>query len=87
MRGTVDATSYDRFDYRDFDRSSSTLENAITEAAELRKRNPDTFYRVVPTDENETKFAVDALSANQVYADVLHRLWSRWVSLTNRNGR
>jgi Ser-tRNA(Ala) deacylase AlaX len=79
MPGTTDAPEYDLFDYKDYDQTPLSLEDAIKKASELRGNSPDKIHRVVPADRNITTFQVDSVPVTEAYADLLSKLMRRWI--------
>lgn len=84
MRGTIDANSYDRFDYTDYDQSK-TLDEAVREASELRHNDPQRFHRVIALDAGETRFKVESVLPEQVYEEIWHRMVQRLLSIARRS--
>jgi hypothetical protein len=79
MPGTTDAPEYEQFDYKDYDQTPLSLEDAIKRASELRRDDPSRIHRVVPADRNTVTFHVDSTAAVEVYADLISRITGRWI--------
>ena len=81
MVGTTDSTNYDRFDFRRYDEEGLVLTEAIKRASEMRKADQRYIYRVVPADSESTTFHVDKLTASEVVAELLAKLYTLSVRL------
>jgi hypothetical protein len=63
-------TEYDLFDYENSAQPLS-LDEAIKVARALRVADKSHRFRIVPTDDKETGFRVEAISQERLYADFL----------------
>jgi hypothetical protein len=79
MHGTTDAPEYDLFDYKGYDQTPLSLEDAIKKSSELRQSDPTKIHRVAPADRDTSTFHIDSTPAVEVYADLLSKLVSRWL--------
>lgn len=80
-------TDYDLFDYENSTQPLS-LDEAIKVAGALRAADKSHGFRIVPTDEKQTGFRVEAVSRERLYADFLAMI-STFVNgfLAKRNPR
>lgn len=70
---TLDALEYERFSYDETNPNPLSLDEAVKQAAELRRSDPTNFYRVESADENNASFKVTKVPVASVYADFLAR--------------
>ena len=82
MPNTVDSTEYDLFDYDT--ESKLQLEDAVKAAREAAKANPDILYRVVPVDPEMTGFRIEPVHQNQLYAELISRVFKHWAHYFSR---
>lgn len=61
---------YDLFDLKTADKPPLSLDEAVSQAAELRHGNAD-FFRVVPIDLDKATFRVERVTSEKVYSDFL----------------
>lgn len=86
----TETTDYERFEYKHYDETPLTLEEAVKKAQALRSGDEDSVYRVMPLDDEMTYFYVDRIAKGELYASLLSRvseMWGRLFSLTSRRPR
>jgi hypothetical protein len=71
---TLESIEYERFDYDESPAKSLSLDEAVKEAANLRRGDKQNFYRVRPVDDNMTGFKIEKVSAASVYLDYMNRI-------------
>ena len=76
---TIEALDYERFSYEDPNARPLALDEAVKQAAERRRADPSSFYRVESTDATATGFRVERISMASAYAGFVARLAQRFV--------
>lgn len=76
----METIEYDTFDYKHFDESPLSLEEAARKASDLREEDPTRFHRIVSIDKGLSGFRVESVSKRAVYAEVL----GRWASFATK---
>ena len=71
----IDSKEYDLFDLETVDQAPLTLDEAAAKAAELRKGDKSTFYRIVPVDVNLTGFRIEKVPNEKLYTDFLSSIF------------
>lgn len=76
---------YDTFDYTHFDDPGVSLEEATGEVRRLRAADPGRFHRIVPKDQEMTRFRVESVPVATVYAELLNRCTTLISRFTTRS--
>jgi len=87
MPGTIDATDYDLFDYQNYDQEPLSLEEASRKASEMRRKDTQNVYRILPADHDMNGFYVTSVPVEVLRAELESKLlvhWARFVSAAKR---
>ena len=71
----LDSREYDLFNLETADQAPLTLDEAAAKAAELRRGDKSTYYRVVPVDVNLTGFRIEKVPTEKLYTDFLSSIF------------
>lgn len=84
----MQAFDYDVFDISNSDAESGlSLDQAIACSARMKEEEPGTFFRIIPSNSSATRFMVNKVSADEIYADALSRIARRAASIFGRRKR
>jgi hypothetical protein len=73
-RITMPALEIQDYEHFSYDEPSLTLDEAVRKSSELRKKDGNNFYRIVPVNDSATTFAVKKVPVSEVYADLAARV-------------
>jgi hypothetical protein len=78
----TDLAEYDTFDYKHFDETPLSLEEAVKKATQLRAADRDHMHRVVSVDSNMSGFRIESIPTETIIKEKLtrwHLLWSKFL--------
>ena len=80
----LDTQSYEQFSIKHYDEVPLSLSEASRTAAEMRKKTPGKFYRIVPTGSGSDGFHVETVEPELAYSELLARITATFARLLSR---
>ena len=79
-------SEFDRFDYRYYDEEPLRLDQAAKKADQLSAEDPNSFYRVVPTDDRLSGFRIEKIPTVQLYFDFIADMTQKYARFLSSVG-
>lgn len=70
----LESLDYDKFRYDEATQFPLTLDEAVKKAAELRRNDQSSFYRIEPVNEADNNFVIKKVPVGTVYAEFIARV-------------
>ncbi len=80
----LEMQSYEQFSIKHYDEVPLSLSDASQTAAEMRKKNPKKFYRIVPSGSVSDGFRVETVEPELAYSELLARMTATLARLLSR---